>query len=86
MHKGSHMCVNGLNGRASQHPTKELDGVASHIHGDAATGAGDIPKMSRVGTIMFLGLLDLGVGLVFILSPSVKAFFRHQREVAEKMF
>src|SRR6266851_1835006 len=54
----AHLGIDGLDPRAAEHPSKELDGVTAHVHGDTAAGALDVPEVVGMGTVVLLGLLD----------------------------
>ena len=55
---GAHLGVDGLDRRPAEHPAKELDGVAAHVHGDAAAGALDVPEVRRVRAVVLFGLFE----------------------------
>src|SRR5215213_6895991 len=53
-----HRGVDLGDGAVTHHPTAEGDRVAPHIEQDTASGAPHVPEPGRVGSRMFLALLD----------------------------
>src|SRR5262249_37809139 len=43
---------------AAQQPAEELDGMAAHVHGNAAAGTAHVPEPAGVRAVVLLGLLD----------------------------
>ena len=58
MNQPTHLRIDGLNGRSTQHPAKKLNRMTSHVHGNAASTSLNIPEMIGVGSAMFFALLD----------------------------
>jgi hypothetical protein len=52
----AHLGVDGFDGRATEYPPEEFNGVAAHVHGDAAAGAIDVPEMRSVRAVVFFRL------------------------------